>query len=688
MSRILKVVTIVGVAVVALLGLTMIGLSMFFDPNNYKSEIAGAVERSTGRQLTLEGDLGLNVFPRLRIAVGSAELANAAGFGAEPFASIQSAGLAVGLFPLLAGRIEIAEARLEGLVLNLARDSQGRNNWQDMSGGAVAPVNVETTADAGGDTDLDLDIGAIVIAEAEINWSDASAGSNWQLGNFNLDAAGLGPGPAIPLDLDFTVSGDDLDLSVSASMDATLGLADNRYRLGDLDIEMVGEGSAWPGGQGEIALGFEIFEADLQAETVSLEGLVLEVLGLTINGSLDGEELFGDLALNGEIEIEQFDPQELLETLNLEIATADTDVLREISLSGNLNYDANQMTLNGLDLTLDDSNLTGSLGRVGSETRFDLAIDSINVDRYLPPAAEGPAEGEGSLDEVDLPLAALRELDANGQFTIDSAQISGLSLSDVSFVLTAGDGLVSLQPSASLYSGSFGGEITIRASGDSANLAIDQELSGIDMTPLGQDLLDAELISGTMNASLDLAAMGSNLGEIRRQLDGNVAFALTDGAWNGVDMWYELRRARASLESAPAPEAPAEGEARTAFSEVSTSGVLDNGVLTTRNLIADVGFMAVTGGGTLDLVADAMNFDLVAQFIDGPMLQSDPEMADLAGDELPLKVSGSPTSPSILPDFAAMIRAEVEAAVEEEIQEEREQLQERLNDRLRGVFDR
>jgi len=449
-----------------------------------------------------------------------------------------------------------------------------------------------------------------------------------------------------------------------------------------------GSGWLWPGGQGDISLSFEAFEADLQAETVSLEELVLEVLGLTINGSLDGDQLFGDLALNGAIEIEEFDPQELFETLNIEIATADADVLREVSLSANLNYDANQMMLNGLDLTLDDSNLTGSLGRVGSETRFDLVIDSINVDRYLPPAAEGSAEDEGSLDEVDLPLATLRELDADGQFTIDSAQISGLSLSDVSFVLTADDGLVSLQPSASLYSGSFGGEISIRANGDSANLAISQELSGIDMTPLGQDLLDAELISGTMNASLDLAATGSNLGEVRRQLDGNVAFALTDGAWNGIDMWYEMRRARASLESTPAPEAPADGEARTEYSQVSTSGVVEDGVLTTRDLIADVEFMAVTGGGTLDLVADAMNFDLVAQFVDGPLLQSDPEMADLAGDELPLKVSGSPSSPSILPDFSAMIRAEVEAAVQEEIQEEREQLQERLNDRLRGVFDR
>jgi len=149
-----------------------------------------------------------------------------------------------------------------------------------------------------------------------------------------------------------------------------------------------------------------------------------------------------------------------------------------------------------------------------------------------------------------------------------------------------------------------------------------------------------------------------------------------------VDMWYELRRARALFDSAPAPvrDAPV----RTAFSEVSASGVLEDGLLTNRDLTADLEFMTVTGGGTVNLLADALDFDLVAQFVDGPILQSDPEMVDLAGDELPLSVSGSASSPSVRPDFGAMVRSEAEAAIQEEVEEEREELRERL----RGIFDR
>jgi AsmA protein len=114
MKKTLKLLGIVAGAIAVFIVAIIIGVSLFFDPNDYKAEIAAAVEQTTGRQLTLAGDLELEVFPRLRIALGAAELSNAPGFGSAPFASIDGAGLALGLLPLLSRRIEIDEARLEG----------------------------------------------------------------------------------------------------------------------------------------------------------------------------------------------------------------------------------------------------------------------------------------------------------------------------------------------------------------------------------------------------------------------------------------------------------------------------------------------------------------------------------------------------------------------------------------------
>ena len=123
MGRLLKlVVIVVGAVIVLLVGAGLL-LSLFFDPNDYKAEIATAVENASGRRLTLDGDLELEIFPRLRIAIGSAELSNAPGFGDAPFAAIDSAQLQIELLPLLGRRISIGEATLEGLRLIYLRNA-------------------------------------------------------------------------------------------------------------------------------------------------------------------------------------------------------------------------------------------------------------------------------------------------------------------------------------------------------------------------------------------------------------------------------------------------------------------------------------------------------------------------------------------------------------------------------------
>jgi len=688
MSGILKVLGIAVAAVLILLLVAMAGVSLVFDPNDYKDDIAAAVEDATGRELGLEGDLELEIFPRLRIAIGAAELANAQGFGDAPFARIEGARLQVGLLPILFGRIEIDEARLEGLVLNLARNAQGQANWEDLGApDQTGDVATEPEPDAAEDAALDLDVGAIVIADAEVNWLDSSTGSQWQLGGFSMEAAGFGPNQAFPLSTEFEIAGEELRVAVAATMEATLQIADSLYRLEDLEIGLTGEGAAWPGGEGEVALSFSAFEANLESESIRLDELTLEILGITINGGLEGRQLFGDLTLGGAIEIEAFDPQEVLDALSIELVTADPDALRRVAANGQFAYDANQQMLQQLQLELDDSRMTGELGLVGDALRFDLEVDEINIDRYLPPASEGESSDEGSLDEVDLPLDVLGTLEASGRLAAGAAQFIGLSLSDVEFLLSADGGTVTLSPQASLYGGELTGEIGVRVQGDTALISLEQELTGVDSAPLGQDLLDSQMVSGMVNANLDLTANGSNLGEVRRQLDGDVSFALTDGAWNGVDMWYELRRARAVFDQRPTPERD-DAPATTPFSEVSVSGVVEDGVMSTQSLMATLPFMAVTGSGTVSLITDAMDFDVTATMTDGPVLQSDPEMVDLAGDELPFTVGGTLSEPSVLPDFAAMVRAEAEERIEEEIEEETEELRDRLEDRLRGIFNR
>jgi AsmA protein len=544
-----------------------------------------------------------------------------------------------------------------------------------------------------------LDVGAIEIADAQVTWSDASTGSRWVLDDFNLNASDFGTDVAFPLSMQFALSGAAVEAIVDTRMQATLSLADNRYRLDSLEVDVSGEGTGWPGGEGVAELRFDSFDADLDAETVQLNNLNVKFLGLDVTGNLSGRQLLSNLSLAGAVDIAAFDPHDVLDVFDLAIETADGGVFSNASARAELVYDSTQLGMREMTLTLDDSTLTGSIGLRGDALRFDLAVDDINIDRYLPPGEE-PASGaddEGSLDEVDLPIDVFRTLDASGELRLGQTQFTGLRLSDAVFALTARDGRVRLTPRATLYGGTVAGEIGIDVQGDAVNFSLAQQLQGVNMLDLGRDYLATEAITGTGNVTLDLQAVGANMGDLMRALDGTVSFSIDDGSWEGLDAWYELRRARAVASGNDAPAR--EGARRTPFSSVAASGTIEDAVLTNRDLNAALGFMSIDGSGTVNLLSDAIDFDVTATFTDGELLRSDPEMAGLAGDSLPLSVAGTLSEPAIRPDFGALVRAraqqEVQQRVDEErgevqerVEQEREEVQDRVRDRLRGILDR
>jgi AsmA protein len=696
MGRIIKVVGLVVGALVVLLVIVLAGVALLFDPNDYKDDITVAVDNATGRTLTLEGDLGLSIFPRLGITLGAAELSNAEGFGDAPFARFDGAELSVGLLPLLTRRVEVDRAVLSGLRLNLARNAQGRTNWEDLGQGGAPPADgagaapEETQGSAGAAADVDISVGAIEILDAEVTWRDASAGQDWTLSNFNLRASDFDPGEAFPLAIGFDLAGADVSVSVAAEMRAAVRLAENQYRLDDLSVELEGEGPGWPGGSGRARLAFASFAADLDAETVALEELTLEMLGLTVHGTLAGENLLDDLSLVGGIEIDEFDPRELMAVFDTAIETADSAVLNRASASAEFYFNSAAMGMREMALRLDDSALTGAAGVRGERVEFDLTVDAIDIDRYLPPPAEDeevPAD-TGSVDEIDLPIDPLRNFSANGNLALDEAQFLGMTFTDANFALVAGNGRMTLTPTGRLYGGTLDGQIGIEVQGDNARLALRSTLANVDMAGIGRDYLKIETLVGTGSVDLDLAAVGAKVGTIKRGLDGRASVAITDGALLGIDVWQEVMELRARLTG---PEAPAPGPEQTAFDRIAVGGPVEDAVLTTEEFTAALPFAALTGSGTIDLLTTELSLRANAGLVDGPTLQQDPVLAQYAGGRIPLTISGTLAAPRVLPDVQALLSQAVQQRVEEEVDEAVdeavEEAEERLRDRLRNLLE-
>ena len=153
-------------------------------------------------------------------------------------------------------------------------------------------------------------------------------------------------------------------------------------------------------------------------------------------------------------------------------------------------------------------------------------------------------------------MDALRKLNARGQVMVGEAIFAGVKFTKLRLGVNARDGRVRFNPSeASMYGGQYRGDISIDATGDVARVTLDEHVSGVDFAPLFKDLFETNRVSGKGSANIKLAGAGRNTDDIMKTLDGGLDFNVVDGALEGTDLWYEIRRARAVLKQQAIPAA-------------------------------------------------------------------------------------------------------------------------------------
>jgi len=160
-----------------------------------------------------------------------------------------------------------------------------------------------------------------------------------------------------------------------------------------------------------------------------------------------------------------------------------------------------------------------------------------------------------------------------------------------------------------------------------------------------------------------------------------MSLELVDGAWEGTDVWHQLRAARAMFRQEPAP--PANLPARTEFTSVSATGTVTDGIFKNDDLLIQLPFLELTGSGIVDLPAAQVNYSVEARVFDKPELMpgiSEAELADFTKTVVPVKITGPLNSPNVRPDIEAVFRQQVEGALEEQ----KKKLQNRIFNRLLG----
>ena len=196
------------------------------------------------------------------------------------------------------------------------------------------------------------------------------------------------------------------------------------------------------------------------------------------------------------------------------------------------------------------------------------------------------------------------------------------------------------------------------------SIAVNEAINDVNIAPMARAMFDVENVTGKLDGSFRLGGRGPDMNAIRRDLDGTMSVELSDGAWEGTDVWYEMRRARSYFKGAAQPEAPE--TPRTQFSSMKASGVVTDGVLQNDDFFAELPFMQMTGRGSVNFVEATVDYTVTGRVLEKPEFMTDvspEELDDFTSAVIPFRITGSLASPAIRPDVEAMLkdRAEEEA---------------------------
>jgi len=178
------------ITLVLLLIVAIIVIPTLFDPNDYREQISSLVKDKTQRDLSIEGDLKLTVFPWLGVSTGKLTLSQpnhlSDEFGGGNMLEVDAANVRLKVMPLLSSLTkETKDIQVDTIVLNqpnieLITLASGVSSLDGLSGSAEdtdQQQDQNTAAKAG----AALVVQGVDIESGRLVWDDRQAGQRYEL---------------------------------------------------------------------------------------------------------------------------------------------------------------------------------------------------------------------------------------------------------------------------------------------------------------------------------------------------------------------------------------------------------------------------------------------------------------------------------------------------------------------------
>jgi len=685
--KILRLIKIVGIALVALLLVLAGTLYALFDGEKVKSELSRIVMEKTQRRLEISGPVALSLWPDVGVRLGRTTLSEHAGM--QEFLAFDAARVSVAVLPLLSKQVAVKGLELDGLKATVVKKKDGTRSIDDLTGGPAKKVGADDDpkgVQGKATPPLQIDISRVRVENAQLTWRDEKSGS--------------------------TTTFSDLDFSTGRVV------ADSGRKTLAIDaLKLAMQGKS----------GTDSFTLKLDAPRIALTPEQATGDALTLSATLAGRgrKLDAQFALSGisgaldKLEIAKFDlgvdmtsgetqlkahltspvaANLAAQTLALEKLAGSLDLTHpalpmkqlKLPLAGRARVDLAQQTAQlALGTQFDESKIVSRLDLAKFtplKLNFDLVIDRLDADRYFPPK---PAAASQTEPAAPLDFSALKGLDLSGAVRIGSLQVNHLKFADLNARLKAAGGRLDIAPlTANLYRGTLNGSLMLDANGN--HLATRQTFSGIDIAPLLKDFANKDVLEGRGSVVLDISGRGATIPALKKSLTGSASLNLKDGAIKGINLAKSLRDIKARLGAKQDVTQQTRATEKTDFSELTASFRIAGGVAHNDDLAMKSPFLRLGGAGDIDIGNGRIDYLAKASVVSTSSGQEGKDLAQLKGITVPVRLTGPFENISWKIEFGSVVadavKEKVQARVEEKKQEIQQKAGDKVKDKLKGLF--
>lgn len=641
MNKTVKYLLIAAASLVILVIVAIVAVTTMVDVQSYKPKIEQLVTEKTGYPLTLGGKIELSLFPWVGLSFTDLQLGNPKGFVGKRFVHIDSFQARLKVLPLLSKKVEISRFVVKRPEIFLEKSPKGVWNWQKLAEGGKQPKAAAATQTGGKEASApangsqqeggfalqSLVVGEFSISDGMVRINDLQNKQQREISDFNLQLADVSLDKPIKMTMGALVDGKPLKLTGS------IGPVGSDPGAGKTNLDLVID--------------------------------ALDTAHIQISGYL--ADLKSAMNYNMAVTVDPFSLKKLLAGLGQSPpVTSDPKALEKIGLKANIAGDTKQVTLSKSVVQLDDTAINVDLSAkdfAKPDLAFTVGIDSIDVDRYLPPqqaeeqktsgGTQSPA-GQSAASQPAKKAAVnyepLRKLVLKGVMKVGKIKVHGGTLSNLALDITGKNGLFTINSlGMDLYQGKLASTGKLNVQKDIPVTSLNANLQGVQIGPLLKDFAKKDIIEGLFKADIALSLRGDNADLIKRSLNGKGDLLFQDGALIGIDLAQMARTIESGFTLQQQGEKP-----KTDFAELHAPFTITNGLVNTPGTTLLSPFIRVNASGNANLVSESLDLKVEPTLVATMKGQGDQEQR--SGLTVPVLVGGTFQSPKFSPDLKAMVK--------------------------------